>query len=207
VEGAADLLPPGAVLATASMDGPPPALLAAEEPLAEGVRERRRRELAWGRACAREALVRLGHEPVAVGADGDGVPLWPAGIVGSISHAAGLCVAAAAPTTHLDGIGIDVEEPGSLSTGVIERLATPREREAMDLTGPIGAVLLSAKESVYKCLGSGEPFLDVCQDWSVLLGADGCFSVESAIQGAGRVRGRHTVGDGIVLTVAWRPQR
>lgn len=207
MEGAADLLPPGAVLATASMDGPPPPLLATEEPLAEGVRERRRRELAWGRACAREALARLGHEPVAVGADADGVPVWPPGIVGSISHGAGLCLAVAAPTTLLDGIGIDVEEPGPLSTGVIDRLATPREREAMDLTGPTGTVLLSAKESVYKCLGSREPFLDVCQGWSVLLGADGWFSVESADGEAGRVRGRHTTGEEMVLTVAWRPQR
>ena len=207
MEGAADLLPPGAVLATAGMDGAPPPLLVAEEPLAAGVRDRRRRELAWGRSCAREALRRLGHEPVAVGADGDGVPIWPPGIVGSISHGAGLCVAAAAPTTSLAGIGIDVEEPGPLSAGVIDRLATPREREAHDLTGPIGAVLLSAKESVYKCLSPGEPFLDVCQGWSVLLGPDGWFSVESAESEAGRVRGRHTTGDRIVLTVAWRPQR
>ena len=207
MEGAADLLPPGAVIATALMDGPPPPLLAAEEVLAVGVRERRRRELAWGRACAREALARLGHGLAAVGADADGVPLWPAGAVGSISHGAGICVAVAAPTTALDGIGIDVEEPGPLSNGVIDRLATPRERDAHDLTGPLGSVLLSAKESVYKCLPPGEPFLDVCQGWSVLLGTDGRFTVESAGAEAGRVRGRHTTEDGIVLTVAWRPQR
>lgn len=205
VEGAADLLPPGAVLARAAMDDAPPPLLAAEEPLAAGVRDRRRRELAWGRACARDALAALGHGPVPVGADADGVPTWPAGTVGSISHGAGRCVAVAAPTTAVAAIGVDVEPVGRLSAGVIDRLATPREQAAHDLAGPAGTVLLSAKESVYKCLSPGEPFLDVCRRWTVLLGADGWFTVEGEGVGEPPVLGRHATGDEVVLTVAWRP--
>lgn len=207
MDGADALLPPGAVLATAPMDGVPPPLVGVEEHLADGVRPRRRHELAWGRACAREALARLGHDPVAVGADADGVPIWPPGTVGSISHGAGLCVAVAAPAPQFAGIGVDVEAAGPLTATVADLLATPREREGTDPTGPRGTVLLSAKESVYKCLPPGEPFLDVCQGWSVLLGPDGWFSVESADAETARVRGRHTTEDGIVLTVAWRPQR
>ncbi|MGX9147748.1 hypothetical protein [Mesorhizobium sp. 128a] len=46
---------------------------------------RRRREFGWGRHHAREALRHLGFAPVAI-LSRDRAPLWPSGVVGSISH-------------------------------------------------------------------------------------------------------------------------
>ena len=49
----------------------------------------RRREHATVRACARAALARLGQRPAPILNDADGVPIWPAGVVGSLTHCRG----------------------------------------------------------------------------------------------------------------------
>lgn len=106
-----------------------------------------------GRACARRALGYLGHSgDVARGRDGE--PLWPADVLGSITHCS--AYAAAAVTVAPLSVGIDVERNVALGRGVVERIATVAERAWLNAadTGGIHwpAVLFSAKESVYKAL-------------------------------------------------------
>jgi 4'-phosphopantetheinyl transferase EntD len=115
--------------------------------------EKRRREFTTGRACAREALARLGIRSVAIGSGRDGEPLWPAGIVGSITHCDGYRACAVAPAGAVLALGIDAERDAPLSDGVWAEVAFGSELALRAPAGPgphLDAVLFSAKESVYK---------------------------------------------------------
>jgi 4'-phosphopantetheinyl transferase EntD len=62
-----------------------------------------------GRRSARNALAQLGltPQPIPVGTKGE--PIWPNGVVGSITHAGGVAAAIVAPTPPILAVGIDVE--------------------------------------------------------------------------------------------------
>src|SRR5689334_8284722 len=47
---------------------------------------KRRIEFAGGRYCARIAMTELGFSPCAIPGGPDGAPVWPLGLVGSITH-------------------------------------------------------------------------------------------------------------------------
>ena len=141
------------VSANAAMWSAP--LLPEEERYVVGAAERRRREFAAGRACAREALTELGISPVAIPRNPDRTPAWPAGVVGSITHCHDYCAAAVCRRASIVGVGIDVEDVRPLEDRVAELVCTPRERALLSgLTGlgpQIGPKLVfSAKESFYK---------------------------------------------------------
>lgn len=114
--------------------------------------EKRRREFVTGRACARQALKQLGLPATAIPSGGHGEPLWPAGIVGSITHCAGYRACAVARTQDVSSVGIDAEVNAPLPDGVLEQIAFGRERELPSNEGPlrIDRLLFSAKEAVYK---------------------------------------------------------
>jgi 4'-phosphopantetheinyl transferase EntD len=119
--------------------------------------DKRRREFTTGRACAREALARLGVRSTAIGSGRNGEPLWPSGVVGSITHCEGYRACAVASARAVLTIGIDAERDARLSDGVWAEVARGRERDLRGATsspvrsGPhLDAVLFSAKEAVYK---------------------------------------------------------
>ena len=87
--------------------------------------EKRRREFITGRACARAALAHLGFDPVAIATGSYGEPLWPAGIVGSITHCRGYRASAVANVDEHGAIGIDAEVHAPLPAGVLEVVASP----------------------------------------------------------------------------------
>lgn len=111
-------------------------------------------EFAAGRTCARRAMRALGlpTAPVLIGAHRE--PVWPRGIVGSITHCPGYCAAAVALERDLAAVGIDAEPHEALPAGVLEAISAPAERAALEAlpSGPVcwDRVLFSAKESVYK---------------------------------------------------------
>lgn len=91
-------------------------------------------------------------------------PVWPTGSCGSITHAAGLCAAAAARSTDVAGLGIDVvklEEarlalasPHILISTEAE-LANARESlESSAVIDCVPAILFSAKESAIKAMSA-----------------------------------------------------
>lgn len=114
----------------------------------------RRSELAAGRSLARLALQRLGVAPVAIPAGAKREPVWPAGVVGSITHCRGYCAAAVAPAADFAAIGIDAEEHAPLPPDVLELVTRPEEREWIRRRAGGGVcwdrLFFSAKESVYK---------------------------------------------------------
>jgi 4'-phosphopantetheinyl transferase EntD len=153
----ARVLPNGAVAAETSGD-PPVDLFPVEEPAIAEATGERRREFATGRACARTALDRLGYRPVALPRDDGGAPIWPHGVVGSITHCAGYRAAAVAPVSVLDTVGVDAEPNVALPSGMDAVVALPEERDqvAVLLRRSPGIrwdrLLFSAKEAVYKAV-------------------------------------------------------
>lgn len=146
------LLPDAVVVATrTAMCGAQ--LFAEEERSVERAVSKRRQEFTTGRACARLALERLGIAPVAIASGERGEPLWPSGVVGSITHCQGYCAAAVSTPEKMISIGIDAEVHVPLPEGVLEQVAFGRERAMVADTGAglcLDTVLFSAKESVYK---------------------------------------------------------
>jgi 4'-phosphopantetheinyl transferase EntD len=149
------LLP--AVAAAEAFEDPPEVMLFPEEQALIGrAVERRRREFATARACARAALARLGQPPVAIGAGERGAPAWPPGIVGSITHCAGYRAAAVGRAAEVLTVGLDAEPDQPLPDGVLGAISLAAERDrlgdlAQSAPGPNwDRMLFCAKESVYK---------------------------------------------------------
>lgn len=124
---------------------------------------RRRAEFAAGRRCARAALHAAGGPADADIAIGPlRAPVWPAGFVGSITHAAGIAAAAVAPASRTRALGIDIER--IIGPGDVERLAPTLARPDELAVAPLTA-LFAAKEALFKALaprvGRYFDFLDV----------------------------------------------
>ena len=117
---------------------------------------KRRREFAAGRACARAALAVLGVVDFPLRSGPDRSPLWPADIVGSLSHCVDFCGVAVARRGAIAGLGLDVERARPLQDRVAEMICTEAERDRLERLPdlPFGLwamVVFCAKEGTYKC--------------------------------------------------------
>ena len=75
---------------------------------------KRIQEFAAGRLCARRALGEFGRRGFPIPVARDRQPFWPAGVVGSITHTAGLCAAVVAERSRLAALGVDTELGGAV---------------------------------------------------------------------------------------------
>lgn len=132
------------------------ALFPEEEAVVGQAVEKRQREFTTARACAREALARLGQPPRPILSGPKGEPLWPPGIVGSITHCDGYRACAVAPASEWMTIGIDAEPDLPLPDGLLADIALPEERVLLrDLAQRAPGthwdrLLFCIKESIYK---------------------------------------------------------
>lgn len=121
-----------------------------------GAAERRRREFLLGRAAAHQAIAALrGSSPHPIGRGSRGQPLWPEGLVGSISHTRGIAVAAVARRCDASGLGLDVERRDRrVSAGVARLVASPPEQAWIAAAEPDLRLklLFCAKEALFKAL-------------------------------------------------------
>ena len=99
----------------------------------------------------------LGMEPLPVETAGDRSPIWPEGLVGSISHSRSLAGAAVALRgSGIRAIGLDLEEATPLQDELVEEVCVAAEREWL-AARPLGArgllakAIFCAKEAAYKC--------------------------------------------------------
>lgn len=170
---------------------------------------KRRTEFARGRACAREALRRAGHEAGGIHPPGlveipvgpSREPVWPTGFTGSITHCDGFVAAVAARAGVVRGIGLDAEVDRPLPDGVPAQVVTPEE-------GAGDILRFSAKESIHKAVfpltGVWLDFLDVVVELS-----DGRFRARPAAGAAAAVAelegltGSYARVGGVVVTVSW----
>lgn len=154
--GLAGLLPAVVEVEQATTDAPQSVLLSGERATVAGAVPKRRAEFATARDCARRALGRLGHPPTPILTGSNREPLWPQGIVGSLTHCDGYRAAAVARATDILTLGIDAETHEPLPKGVAELVTVgdePLLLARLTASAPGIAwdrVLFSAKESIYK---------------------------------------------------------
>jgi len=149
----------GLPIRTAEMD--PRAATGALFPVEEAALARavpkRRSEFIAGRTCARRALAALGERAAAIPQGEDRAPVWPPGVVGSITHTHTWCAAAVA--RRADGIralGLDLEPAEPIALELLRIVCLPEERAFIDAQpasarGLLGRLVFSAKESAFKC--------------------------------------------------------
>jgi enterobactin synthetase component D len=116
----------------------------------------RQHEFIAGRYCAFQAAKEIGfnlqHLPNAVTRE----PLWPEGILGSITHSKHMALSCVSRSKKISSIGIDAEEviTPSLSREIENIIATNDELtllHKLDFQKEI-TILFSAKEALYKAL-------------------------------------------------------
>ena len=122
----------------------------AEQRAVSGAVFARQREFAAGRIAAAKAQADLGLLPQPIPMGPDRAPIWPAGLHGSISHAAGL---AAAVVTDQGPVGLDIEECQPLDPELWPTILTGAEMNPAKATENKGFFALQvfvAKEAAYK---------------------------------------------------------
>lgn len=117
----------------------------------------RQAEFAAGRAAARQALRAIGLVPFAIPMGPDRAPIWPSGVIGSITHHDGRCLAVAARRQAMAGLGIDVEPLAPLAADLWDEILLPTERawlsgQADDLQAVLARMIFAAKEATYKAI-------------------------------------------------------
>ena len=190
------LLPPGAFgveMRDAGQDVP---MHPQEAALVAGAVGKRKREFALGRACARAALDGIGIETAPILRAGNGAPLWPRGLVGSITHTDGYACAVVGCAQSFKAIGVDAERVGGVGDELLPRLFDDEERARLLAMGEadrrVAATLgFSAKEACFKAWGAR--FRGIHIKWG-----DGSFHTE-------RGEGHYIVQDGLVLTLIALP--
>lgn len=129
-----------------------------QEALGDAVSLKRRQDFTLGRAAARKSLAAIGFpvvSPVLRGEQRE--PLWPVGVVGSISHSGSYGVAVAAWQQDVPALGIDIQKVEERYTDeLIARFADPDEfdwvRSDPAKRTERAVKLFSAKESIFKAL-------------------------------------------------------
>lgn len=126
--------------------------------------QKRQREYRCGRHHARRALAAAGASVAAIRRDDDGLPVFPSGFHGSITHTGrsstfAAAVVAAAPLR----VGIDAEDLRTLPEDMITHIVSDDERTRFAAVAASGGsdlktdgdqalLAFSAKEAFYKCI-------------------------------------------------------
>ena len=191
------LLPPGAFGVEMRDTGRDLPLHPGEAALVAGAVDKRRREFAAGRTCARAALAQMGLATPALLRAPNGAPLWPPGVAGSITHTQGYACAGGGASYSFAAMGVDAERVGGVGDELLPRLFDDQERARlmamMAEDRRIAATLgFSAKEACFKAWGAR--FGDIHIEWG-----DGVFRTD-------RGEGRFAVEDGLVLTAIFLPR-
>lgn len=208
------LLPDAVVAVSTRGDAEDVELFPAEQAAIARAVDKRRREFATVRACARTAYQRLGVTATPVVPGERGEPSWAAGVVGSITHCDGYRACALARATDILTIGIDAERNAPLPDGLLADVTVPEERPMLrDLARRAPHVhwdklLFSAKESVYKAwYPIAHRWLGFDDALVTIDGEGGGFSARLLVPGpplGGRalteLSGRWLVADGLVVT-------
>jgi 4'-phosphopantetheinyl transferase EntD len=101
------------------------------------------------------AMVQLGYTPCAIPQGADRAPVWPLGLVGSITHSTDFCAAVVARTDDFRTVGIDAEPIDAIPAELAQEILRPEEVDEVDSDmRPDGAdwptVYFCIKEAAYK---------------------------------------------------------
>lgn len=115
------------------------------------------RDFRRGRHAAHLALRRLGRDDGPILRGSHRQPIWPSGIVGSVTHTEGHVIAVVALEEHAGGVGVDVEVRSRAFPELSSQVAHGLERRRLDALPANERVdatleLFAAKEAIYKAL-------------------------------------------------------
>lgn len=117
---------------------------------------KRQNEFLAGRHCAARALANAGAPGRWPPLGPDGLPEWPHGWVGGISHSSRGAMAAVAPRSACRSLGVDMEPliAHETAAGMAQLVAAPEEWAALETLEPSRRLTLifSAKEALFKAL-------------------------------------------------------
>ncbi|MCX2163015.1 4'-phosphopantetheinyl transferase superfamily protein [Corynebacterium auriscanis] len=180
-----------------------------EQQLVENAVDRRKADFGDSRWCAHEAMRPIVEDqPIMRGVRG--MPLFPEGVAGSLTHTEGFRAAIVGRSQRWRSLGIDAEPARDLPEGVLHAIASQRERRRLrGLAVHHGVdcadtVLFSAKEATYKAwFPLTHRFLDFDQA-DIDLRADGTFTSYLLVRPVPVpfIQGRWLVRDGVVVTIA-----
>ncbi len=133
----------------------PELLSEAEKSIIERASAQRVSHFSTGRYCAKQALKQVGIANAEILMSEDKQPLWPEGIVGSISHTKNMVGAVVADAGKLVSIGLDIETIGGVKPDMWDMLYLQSEQEWLNtFSGEELAfyttLLFSGKEAFYK---------------------------------------------------------
>jgi len=204
----ADIMPPGAICVETRKHLLWTALFSEEQHAIRRAGAKRRAEFISARACAREALGELGFPHRSVPKGADGAPIWPGGVVGSVTHCVGLRAVAIADRGTVASLGIDAEPNVALPDGVLAEISSLAERIQLPWQGRRARdvahdrLLFSAKEAAFKCLFAADVAVEEFGAVQVRLCRDS-FTARLAGRGlTAQVQGRWCAFDGFICTVA-----
>jgi 4'-phosphopantetheinyl transferase EntD len=117
--------------------------------------QKRLADFSTGRYCAIKALEQLGIQDAIIPIGEDRAPIWPEGIVGSISHCDSLTGAIVAKSSDHISLGLDIEEIGRVTLDLWDLVFTENEKVYLrSLTGrkleEHSTAIFSIKEAFYK---------------------------------------------------------
>lgn len=204
-------------LAVSNPLGQPAAPLAAEAAcLSPNAVTKRRQEFAAGRDAAHQALALLGEPVQAIPVAENRAPIWPAGLVGSISHTRSCAMAVVAHAGGIKaggirGLGLDVEEDKPLADDLWPAICSEKEQDwlrAQPNPGQLAKLVFSAKEAAYKCqftlsaryygFDGMELSIDLAQrSFSARFCAD-----QAPFSCGDCITGRFAIGAGLIVTTA-----
>jgi 4'-phosphopantetheinyl transferase EntD len=128
------------------------ALLPEELPAFQNSVPKVRRQSGAARIAARCILGGLGFRGAALPRSLSGAPIWPSGIVGSLSHDETVAIAAIARMEHYTALGVDIEPAVPLPPDLAGMVATAKERRRYPASVIESRILFVIKESIYKAL-------------------------------------------------------
>lgn len=210
------ILPAGVVSAELFEDPPGLQPYPQEEALIGRAVEKRRREFVSARHCARLAMAELGVEPAPILRGERGSPIWPRGVVGSLTHCDGYRGAVLGYSMQVRSVGIDAEPHAPLPEGVLDAVSLEVERDWLSGSGRSAQVywdrlLFCAKEATYKAwfplTGRWLGFEDAHITFDSADEGTGTFHSELLVSGEttdgpplASFDGRWLVSDGLIVT-------
>ena len=209
----ASLLPAGVALDVREIGDAAGSLFPIEREAVARAVAKRTREFSTGRLCARAAMAALGVPPRPVPVGPQREPVWPDGLVGTISHGGELCLAAVARNDHVLALGIDLEVGDPLDPEVRGLICTADELRSTPAWAGAGVdphkLVFSAKEALYKALFPHArryiDFLEVEIRVDADTGAWRPTSLPPDVSGrmGAPIEGKFLVAEGYVVTAAW----
>jgi len=122
---------------------------------------KRKSEYLAGRICAKHCLDKIGYFNYFVKSNEDRSPVWPAGVVGSISHTENEAICIVGPSDQYLGVGIDIEKTMSKKEVyfIRDQILLNSEIELFDNNyvdtyafHEFMTLVFSAKESIFKAI-------------------------------------------------------